>query len=111
MSADSNVADEIRARRLIIEDAEGNSKIILGTTPEGHPGIGLRDQNGVIRMQLIVLDGNSPKVLLTDSAGNGRVQVMVDEHDSAGISIFHDNDRPWLLFTTDGHRNYIMCLF
>jgi hypothetical protein len=111
MPEKTTTIDEVRTRRLVIEDKDGVGKIVLMTTPEGDPAIGLFDRNGVVRLQLLILDGDAPKVLLTDSQGNGRLQIGVDAKDSAGMAIFHDNDRPWLLFTTDGHRNYLMCLF
>lgn len=108
---DKNVFDEIRARRLVIEDQNEKGRIILTTTPDGDPAIVLRDANGVMRLQLLILDGDEPKVLLTDRQGNGRLQLVVGGEDSASITMFHNNDNPWFFCSTDGYKHYVLCLF
>ena len=111
MSSGPTVFNELRVRRLVIEDKDGEGKIILMTTPDGSLAIGLRDTEGQVRLQLILLDGTEPKVLLTDNERKGRVQLTVDVRRNAGVTVFHDNDRPWFTANTDGHHHYFLCVF
>ena len=111
MSEGNSRFNEVRLRRLVVEDGNGNPKIVMTTTGDRAPVIALLNAEGEIRLQLVMLDGIEPKILLSDREGRGRLQMTIDEHDNAGITMFHDNDRPWFFCSTDGHRNYVMCLF
>jgi hypothetical protein len=111
MSEGNSRFNEVRLRRLVVEDGDGTPKIVMTTTPDRAPVIALLNDEGEIRLQIVMLDGIEPKILLSDSQGRGRVQMTIDAQDNAGITIFHDNDRPWLFCSTDGYRHYVMCLF
>lgn len=70
------VADEVRAQRFALVDAEGQEQAILGFNENGEPGLVLFDQAGNNRAALVLTDGN-PNLMLWDADVTPRASLSL----------------------------------
>lgn len=59
----------ISARTLIVEDANGRSRIVLTTVPDNAPSVSLLDSTGTVRAELSLTPTDAPGLVLLSSTG------------------------------------------
>jgi len=55
-----------------------------------------------MRAQLVILPNDEVKLLLHDLSGRGRIQIALGSDGIAGLTLFHDNDKPHFMLANDG---------
>ena len=89
-AASGRAPDEIRARRFVLEDANGKERAVLRVWDDGRVGLQLRDQDANSRVMLDLGRDGSPGLSLFDKNGK----------DSAVLFITHDGG-PRMIFNKD----------
>jgi len=83
--SDTGVYDAIQTKSLRIVDANGKTRLMLATLPTGRAGILLIDQNDRQRGTFEMLPDGETRLALLDSSGKPKLQVMLDNDDTASI--------------------------
>jgi hypothetical protein len=78
-TASPGVVDEVRARRIVVVDAQGETRAHLGVLPEGSPALALFDAQGRARATLGVLPDGRPGLTLADAQGTERAILGATE--------------------------------
>jgi hypothetical protein len=112
--------DVMRVRQLIVEDADGRSRIVLGPLDSGNnrrTGLRINDTNGVERFGVAFMDDGNMVVGLDAPPGTGddrnreRINLVADEKGGAYIRFLDrrtsvvsrmyldEQNRAWLSFT------------
>jgi hypothetical protein len=112
--------DSLRVRQLIIEDAQGRSRVVLGPLDSGSNrriGMRINDTNGVERLGVALMDNGSMVVGLDAPPGTGndlnreRITLAADEKGGAHIRFLDrrtsvvsrmyldEQNRAWLSFS------------
>ena len=92
---------EVRAKRIVLEDENGQERAILGLI-EDNPALKLFDKNGKTRAALSLFE-DEPRLALRDENGKERVGLSVDK-DGPFLSLSDENgkSRAWLAVTKYG---------
>ncbi len=103
---DSRVADAPRPQEIVLRDAQGRRRVWIGALAGGGAGLGLFDDNGFPRAELMLDTQGETRLLLSDRAGVARAHVglaadgrpMVQLADAAGqtavgLGLFPDGSR------------------
>lgn len=72
-----DVTEELRTRRLVIEDQNGGHRVLI-TTVRGQPALVMLDENGKGRISLAILK-SGPSLDLLDSNGRNRLSLFQDK--------------------------------
>lgn len=115
-SEDKAIPSEIRARRFVVVDANGNERGELGMLPSGQPALRIWDERKTIvgtleidqagmprfafekssgepLLELGVLDGEHPVLVLSDADGNRRLGIVVGKPGSVDIALYDTQQR------------------
>lgn len=76
-AATPGVVEEVRARKVVVVDAQGKERLSLGTLPDGRAVLVLRDARGKERLELSVLADGSPGLVFWDAQGAERLALGV----------------------------------
>lgn len=122
VAAQGNIADEIRARKIVLVDENGKTRASLGVLKDG-PALGLTDENGKPGVVLSVdkdgaglflyENGKSRAVLGLNKDGpvlwqydeNGEPRVALGAlKDGKGLLLYDENGKPRVLLVTTKGR-------
>ena len=62
-------ADEVRCKKLVIEIANGETRMVLTTTDRGEPMIGMNSGGKRIRFAILMMEGQKPVLVRYDADG------------------------------------------
>jgi len=79
--------DEVRARRIVVVDAQGTERAFLGLGLDGSPELALRDAQGKERAFLTLGTGGSPWLALRDARGKGQAILSVLPGEGPGLAL------------------------
>ena len=68
--------EEIRTRRLVVEDSEGRDRVVIGDSDQGFPSMTFLDRQGVARLVVETLEDGSPILTMQDCKGVTRVTLF-----------------------------------
>ena len=86
------VPDEIRAKRFVLEDANGKERASLTAEADGQARLIVHDENGIGRAALGVLPDGSPVLGLGGKSGKARVSLAVMAPNDTPILSLFDKD-------------------
>jgi hypothetical protein len=84
-------AVEVRARKFVVVDKNGNLRAILALAKTG-PMLGLGDENGKLRTAL-GLSKDGAKLSLRDENGKTRARLSVDQGGQPGLRLLDEKDK------------------
>lgn len=89
-----NMPNNIKAKKIQIQDQEGKTRIELSTLPDGSPGLILADENGKVRVILAIWGSQEklPSLSLNDKDGGRRI-VMTVRPDGIPYIAFADTNK------------------
>lgn len=89
------------AARLIIRNRKSGAATWVGVDSEGRPLLALSGPDGIKAMELIVLDGPSPAVILRDKDGRRRATIGISDAGSGGLFLYDGQGKRRLRATMD----------
>lgn len=84
--AGAEKSDDLRARRLVIEDDAGRSRIVLQTT-RGQPSVTLHDAADVPRLVLMLTENGQVALGMNDARERACVALGVGEKGLSGLKL------------------------
>ena len=67
---------ETRTRRLVVEDAEGRDRVVVGDNDRGFPSMTFLDRQGVARLVMEMSEDGTPLFTMRDPKGVTRVTLF-----------------------------------
>jgi hypothetical protein len=87
MAQPEKAVEELRAKRFVIVDDNGQLRVLLGVLPDGNTGISIFDETGITRAMLAVNTDDSTGLGLSDAPGKTRAQLGVEPVMTAMLSL------------------------
>src|SRR5262249_45345152 len=103
----------IEARELILLDALGRKRIVLGTSQDSEygPGLSLKDEDGVTRLVLSASKEGGAMVLVFDKSSKCNVSMGISSEGNAGFGINDSSGKTRaMLAVDDGHKSECLVL-
>ncbi|MBI5577469.1 MAG: hypothetical protein HY896_14045 [Deltaproteobacteria bacterium] len=78
---------EIRTERVVLVDAKGGLKAVLGTGNDGRPVFAMVDGKGNVRISIAISSNDSPAIGMTDSKNRAVIGLAVTNNDDAALTL------------------------
>lgn len=102
--------DEVKARRFVVVDAQGQVRAGLLLTADGSPWLALRDTQGELRAELGVDDSGTASLAMRDAQGRARAELGVDDKGLVGLLLSNAQGKPRAALSVDEDNKVILSM-